>query len=241
MNQAEIVKRFLQNREDVDIRESGLPFVTISRQAGVGGHALGRGIVRAVEHLKHPDIAAGWDLFDQKLCAMLAQSESGEASFDTLINEEYKTGVHQSVYEMFLGRPEQYQLQKKISEVIVLLAKLGKVVVLGRGSMCITRDIPNGIRIRLVAPEKIRIKSMMEYIGGSEKEAEKAMRKQDKSREAFVREVFGRDINDPLLFDAIFNTGTLNQEEIVSAVVRLIEEKWLALKESKQKRSSLEF
>ncbi|MFH0878521.1 MAG: cytidylate kinase family protein, partial [Lentisphaerota bacterium] len=160
MNHAEIVRRYLKNKKDVDIPSGGLPFVTISRQAGAGGHTLGRDIIRELDKLDDPHIRSDWEMFDQKLCAMIAQDKELPASFDALIAEEYHSGIQQSILEMLLGRTEQYDLQKKISEVVRLLATIGKVVIIGRGGMCLTQGMPQGIRLRLIAPEPIRVKGM---------------------------------------------------------------------------------
>ena len=45
MNQADVVRRYLLDPRDVDFRDTGFPFITISRQAGTEAHALGRQIL----------------------------------------------------------------------------------------------------------------------------------------------------------------------------------------------------
>ena len=106
MNHAELLKKYLANRNDVDVADHGYPFVTISRQPGAGGHTLGREIVRQLDDRPEGGWMRGWDLFDQKLCAYLAQEPSTQASFEQLLKEEYDESVQESVYEMFIGRAE---------------------------------------------------------------------------------------------------------------------------------------
>ncbi|OGV42552.1 MAG: hypothetical protein A2X46_04615 [Lentisphaerae bacterium GWF2_57_35] len=214
----------------MDIHETGFPCVAISRQSGAGGHFLGREILRQLLENKRADLNSGWEMFDQKLCAMLAQHEGGEALFQSLLNEEYRRGVHQSVYEMLVGRPEQYDMQKKIFEVIRLLALLGKVIIIGRGAVCVTQGMPQTIRIRLIEPEKLRLQHMIEILQKPAKEVLQIMHKQDRDREQMIRTFFNKDINDPLLYDLTWNTGTVDIQEMAAAVIKMLEMRMERLK-----------
>ena len=226
MNHVEMIRRYLKNKKDVDIVSSGFPYVTIGRQAGAGGHTLGREILRELDNVPDAEIRDGWEMFDQKLCAMIAQDKFTPVSFEELVKEEYHSGVRQSFLEMLLGHPEQYELQKKINEVIRLLAQIGKAVIIGRGGVCLTQNISNGIRIRLVAPESLRVKSMADMLEVPEKKALTMIRQQDRDRARMIREFFNRDIDDPLLYDATFNTAQVSLEEMAVAIVRIIVLRW---------------
>jgi len=161
MNHAEAIRAFLAHRHDLHGGPTGLPFVTISRQTGAGGHVLGREILRRLADSPEPELKQGWEMFDQKLCALLAQDPELNASFESLVAEEYRDEIHQTILEMFTGRAEQYALQKKIAEVIRRLAMLGKAIIVGRGGMCVARGLPQGVHLRLVAPEATRLHNAM--------------------------------------------------------------------------------
>ncbi len=222
MNHVEIVKKYLQNHEDVDITPTGFPFVTISRQAGALGHSLGREILRIMADTNDPQLNEGWEMFDQKLCALIASDPKLNASFESLVAEEYRSEISRNVFEMFMGQSEQYKQQKKIAEVIRLVATLGKVVIVGRGGQCITRDMKNGIRIRLVADPAIRVHNLMREMELSESEARKAMIKQDRDREKMTREFYRRNIEDPLLYDIVWNSGQVDIREIAEITAEMI-------------------
>lgn len=222
MNHVEMLKKYLANRNDVDIADHGYPFVTISRQPGAGGHALGRQIIRQLDALPSAGWNHGWDLFDQKLCAYLAQDPATQASFEQLASEEYREGVQESVYEMFVGRAEQYLLQKRIAEVIRFLAYIGRVVIIGRAGMCAARTLRTGIHIRLVAPEDVRLNRMMQEMKVGPDEALREMRRQEKDRTRLIRSFYNEDVNSPLLYDLVLNTDRLDNDLMARVVTELL-------------------
>ena len=223
MNQADVVRRYLQNPRDVDFRDTGFPFITISRQAGTEAHALGRFIIMRLAQSEDPDLKTGWDLFDQKLCALIAQNKSLDADYDTLVNEKYRAeGLHRMVYELLIGTPQQYKIQKKIEEVIRLLARLGKVVIIGRGGFQIARHIPGAIHLRFVAPMDHRIQDVMKHDQLSEAEALKKIRATDAERTRFLRDHHHCDIADPTNFDLVWNVARFPVAEIVATTAEMV-------------------
>jgi hypothetical protein len=122
-----------QGPEKLARRTPGFPFVTISRQSGAGGHTLAREIIRRQEMRLPAELAEGWELFDQKLCALIAQDEKIGISFDSLVEEEYRSEISQTIHEMIHQKASRYIVYKRMFEVVRLLATLGKCVVVGHG------------------------------------------------------------------------------------------------------------
>ena len=223
MNQADVVRRYLLDPRDVDFRDTGFPFITISRQAGTEAHALGRQILMRLAQCEDPDLRTGWDLFDQKLCALIAQNKSLDADYDTLLNDKYRGGgVHRMVYELLIGTPQEYRIQKKIEEVIHLLARLGKVVIIGRGGFQIARHMPGAIHLRLVAPMEFRVNAVMQYDNLSEEAAVKKIKETDEERARFLKSHHNCDIHDPTNFDAVWNVARFEVPETVNTVAELV-------------------
>lgn len=225
MNHIAIVKSFLRNRSREEIVTEGYPFVTISREAGAGGHTLARDILRQME-VKYPgDLSEGWEVFDHKLCMMIAQDAKLGVSFDSLLEEEYRSEVSQVIYEMVAQKASRYQVYKRIFEIVRILGTLGKCVIVGRAGMCVTHDLPLGVHVRLVASEDTRVKRMMQMLESGEKEARRKVREQDRDRRRLLRDFFSRDISDPLLYDAVFNTEKMAVPEIAAVVVDMVGQK----------------
>ena len=222
----QLLKKYICEKEDIDIVNRGYPFVTISRQAGAGGHVLARDILWEMErHAQANELFQGWDLFDQTVCALVMQDpeiSASLASFDALVAEEYRPEPQQILYDMMTGRSQQYTTYKRIFEIVRILATLGKAIIIGRGGVCVTRHIPHGIHIRLIASEETRIQTIMKEQALDSRQAERAMRKKDKEREHLIKDFFNQDINDPLLFDATLNIDKQSLPELAALIVQMI-------------------
>ncbi len=108
-------------------------------------------------------------------------------------------------------------------EIIQSMLSLGKVIVLGRGGVCLTRELDEGVRVRLIASPDVRLRRFMEMIDKPEREAREQLARQDKSRAKFLKRYFRRDIDDPLLYDAVWNTDDVPADAIARSVVDLVE------------------
>lgn len=222
MNHAKIVREYLRERRGEELVADAYPFVTISREAGAGGHTLAREILRKLETEIPGSASEGWEVFDQKLCLLIAEDEELGVSFDQLVTEEYRSEVSAAVSEMLEQRAKRFEVYTRVFEIIRILGTLGKCVIVGRAGMCVTADMPMGIHIRLVAPESARVKRMMKLLDVGEEEARQKMEQQDRDRHRLVKDFFGKNVEDPLLYDAVFNTGRLTISEIAEVVARLV-------------------
>lgn len=82
---------------------------------------------------------------------------------------------------------------------ILRLAKLGNVILVGRGATIITAQLKNAFHVRLMGSLAKRAEQTAEYYQVSFKEALALVEKEDKQRERYLRKYFDRDIEDPLL------------------------------------------
>ncbi|MCX6995774.1 MAG: cytidylate kinase family protein, partial [Kiritimatiellaeota bacterium] len=188
MNAMERVKKYLRDRMGLAPEPTGYPFVTISRQAGAGGHTLARAIIRELPRATEAEWGRGWEVFDYRLCLLVAQDPDLKLSLESLLTEGYERGLQQTIRDMLTGQSEQYYVQKRIFEVIRILAAMGRVVIVGRAGNYIARRWPHGLHVRLVAPAAQRLKCMQELMDASEEDARCAMLKQDHERAALVRD-----------------------------------------------------
>jgi cytidylate kinase len=198
-----------------------LPFITLSRQAGARGGSLARAILAEFE--KHPDepLLQGWSSFDEELCRIIVSDPELNVSFHELVSEDFRTRAEDFV-SVLLGKSFQDDVQKKIAVTLRQLALGGKAILIGRGGVAITRDLARGIHIRLVAKREGRIRHMMESFDISEKEAARRVDDQDRSRAMLMKKRFNRNINDPLLYDAVWNTDRVPLEVIAHWLVEMI-------------------
>ena len=182
MNSVELVKKYLRERLKLNPDQTGFPFVTISRESGAGGHTLAREILRQLEQTTRENWAHGWEVFDYRLCLLLAQDPELNVPLEALLREEYKSSFQQTLFDILTGQDEQHRLQKRIFEVIRILGMIGRVVIVGRAGNLVTRDLRGGVHLRLIAPPVLRVKQMMELMDADEETARHEMQKQDHER-----------------------------------------------------------
>lgn len=200
----------------------GLPFITVSRQAGAGGRSVARAILAELEKRGDESTFRAWSSFDEELCKMIVSDPDLRVSFRELVTEEYRTRAEDFISVM-LGKSFQDDVQAKIAVTIRHLAQLGKAILIGRGAVAITRDLARGVHIRLVAPRDLRIQKMMKSFEISEGKAVQWVDEQDRSRARMMRHRYKLDIDDPLLYDAVWNTDSVAPRVIASCVVEMVE------------------
>jgi len=225
MNPIELVKKYLRERLKLNPDQTGFPFVTISRESGAGGHTLAREIIRQVELSTKDEWGHGWEVFDYRLCLLLAQDSELNVPLETLLREEYQSSYSQALFDILTGQSEQHKIQKRIFEVLRILAMIGRVVIVGRASNLVTRDLRSGVHLRLMAPAALRVKQMMELMDADESSAQSEMEKQDRERAQMVHDYFNRDIANPLDYDCTWNMGDVTTTFVAATTVRMIAEK----------------
>lgn len=224
MNHLKIIHDYLKSKRSLDSFEpGGLPFITISRESGAGGHLLAHVIQSDMGLLCKDDARfEGWHVFDKELCEVVAQDPEIQSSMEELLKEKYRSEYQGFIEELFTGRSVQYKLFKKTFQIVRILSCLGKVIIVGRAGCCVAQDLPGGIHIRLVAPEASRVRWTMKKMKLEKAKATTLIRKEQRERQRMVNDFFGRDISDPTLYDAVFNTAKMDMHEISYAVIDMI-------------------
>ncbi|MBI4597711.1 MAG: cytidylate kinase-like family protein [Candidatus Omnitrophica bacterium] len=219
------IKRFLEAFSYRERETAGFvgasayrPFVTISRQAGAGGHTLARVLLQQMQQEDDP-LFHGWQVFDRELCEQLIADPALRISMQALLSEEYHTDIEDAIYSLLGGESPQYVVVKKLFETIRSLAAMGRVIVVGRGGMCVTRGLPDGVHVRLVASEATRLQRMRTLVETTEREAKELMARQDRDRARLIADYFHRDIDDPLLYVMMWNTDAAPMEAIAASLI----------------------
>lgn len=231
MNHLKLIHQYLKERGSLEgIPSSGLPFVTISRQVGAGGHLLAHVIL--TDFLKEADreLFGGWHVFDRELCEIVASDPELETSMEALMAEEHRSEFTEFIESLFSGRSKQYSIQKKTFRIVRMLASLGKVIIVGRAGACVTCDLPGGVHVRVVAPETTRLRWLAKKFRIDKAAARVMLKKQEADRHKLLRTYFNKDVDDPLLYDAIWNSESADMHEIAASVITMIKRRAAAAK-----------
>lgn len=227
MGEYEHVERYLRARMrelDRPARDAGHhehAFVTISRQAGAGGHSLAHRLVELFDE-QNDELFAGWQVYDQRLCEIVAEDPKMEKELDTLLSEEYRSAASDFFRQVVAPTVDQDVLVARVFEVIRAVAATGKGVIVGRAGSQVTRDLPYGVHLRLVAPEEMRLARLMELHDIDQRTARQQAKRIDQHRARLLQARFGADIDDPTGYDAVWNTGSATIDEIATSVLTLL-------------------
>ena len=210
----------------IDPKKGRFPFITISRQAGAGGQALGTLLGEKIQLLHQEPLFQDWHLCNQELCRMIAQDDPElKGSVESLRRTEYHSQAEDMLSQLIYGSSSQDLVIKKMFHLMRTFALHGKVVFVGRGARFLAGDLPLGIHVRLEAPLESRVRRMMQSFGLSEKKAREEIEEKDKAKAGLVKTYFHKDIRDPLLYDALFNTDRINLDEIAKILIELVRSK----------------
>jgi cytidylate kinase len=191
------------------------PIISVSRQAGSRGAYFAQ---RLSEEL-------GYQRMHREIIEAISKSSGFRKRILESIDEHVRGDLELAFESVFTGQSVDHSdFVRHLVRVVLSMAELGGVVVVGRGANFILG--PNrGVHIRVVCPVERRILNLIKYRKYSEKEAAAFVKRTDSERRDFVRKTFGRDIDDPLGYDVIFNSALIDIEEMVDAAKVVIKTK----------------
>lgn len=102
-------------------------------------------------------------------------------------------------------------------------ARKGDCIIVGMGGPALFKDVPGTLRVRVIAPEQLRIERMQKEYGLTEQKAKHLIKHSDHDRAGFYQCFFHVDWNDPNLYDVLINTDNVTIEEAVQQIKDAIE------------------
>jgi cytidylate kinase len=201
------------------------PFVTISRQAGAGGHTLANVLIERFHQEADKELFGDWEMFDQKLVAMVADDADLRVSVEALLTEEYRRASEDFFRQLFTATTHQDIVMDRVFRLVRVLAEVGKAVIVGRAGSEVTRGLGPSVSVRLIAPEDVRLERMLELHGIDERKAKELIDRSDSGRARLLKRHFRVDIDDPLLYDAVWNTGNVSFDAIAESIVAMLKDR----------------
>jgi cytidylate kinase len=214
-----MVERF--NRPDVKepFTSLTLPFITISREYGCPAKEVAAFIERKLNSGLEPKSSSRkWTVISKEIMEQAAKELNVEpARIERIFHETKRSTIDEILNAL---SEKYYKSDRKIintlSSVITDFAKKGHIILIGRNGAGITRDLPNGLHVRLVAPLEWRIKRLLDKGYFMTTEEAKAhtdeidyMRSIYRKTKTFVEPVF----------DIYYNTERFNPEQIADSII----------------------
>jgi cytidylate kinase len=197
------------------------PFITISREYGCNAHRLIKNLSEELSLYKTTNgKSVLWKAVDHEILASAAK----EIGVDHAIIDQI---TYQNINDYLISflnisfskynTPSTEIVKNTIEKIVLKFATAGHVILLGRGGVTITRNLPNALHIRLIAPLKWRAEQVMHREKISMEKAMKLISKIDKTRNE-MRDYFGEKKNSNIIFDLIFNVMRVHENEIINII-----------------------
>ncbi len=209
---------------------SGMKAITVSRQYGSGGGEIAARLARRLQ----------WQLIDHEIVAEVAR-ELGMSEEEAEVHDERSESfISRLLGSMQLASPEllanapmiplspgtQEQIyHDALQRVVETAANTGNVVIVGRAGQVILAKRRDVLHVRIVAPFEQRVRYVMQREGLDEASARARVQQKDRDRAHNLQSQYHRDINDPLLYDLVVNSGVLDLESILDLTLLALERK----------------
>lgn len=174
------------------------PVVTVSRESGSLGLALGR---RVAERL-------GFTFWDQEIVTAVAKQLHIDPGKVLAMDEHTPGALAALMTAVRLSSSklvDDYRAQLHI--LFESIAHHGSAVIVGRGAHCVLSST-EALRVRLVAPLEQRILDYERTCQTTHEEAARQVPAADRERAEFVRRTFQKDVTDPASYDLVINVAT---------------------------------
>jgi cytidylate kinase len=176
-----------------------MSIVAMSETVGSGGTEIGRALASAL----------GWEFADREIITKAAES-FGEGVMEL----RHATEEKPTLWDRF--RQSQRRYMTYVEAIVLEMAARGNVVLVGRASTVILGDVTHALRVRVIAPERMRADRVERQQGLTGAAALDYVRDADRDLAARVRFFYQLDWEDPLLYDVVLNTERLTVTHAVS-------------------------
>lgn len=193
-----------------------LPVITFSTSPGSLGSKIAENIAKELD----------FEFYHREIIKEVAKSADTSSSLIEEIEKERFSGVEDFIASLVRKNyiwPGLYL--EHLTKVVNAIGRRGHGVIVGRGANFI---LPSEKRfsVRTVAPFEMRKENIMREFDTSESQAEERIRKREARRKDYIKKTFDADINDPVRYDLVINTGGMSVEACVEAVTLFYSKKF---------------
>jgi cytidylate kinase len=219
--------KYLSDRMQADFskyKDPG-PVITLAREYGCPSKLVAK---QLSEELTKKMLVKGSEIQWKYVTKEIMVESARELELDPArIKYVFEYQQRSLIDEVLFAQLDKYyksdrKIRNTIAKVIRNMACEGHVVIVGRGGVAITHDIPKSLHIMLEAPLNWRSLRISEKNSISQEEARKECIEIDKKRQQF-REYFQGKNTDYTTYDLKINCMTLSVEEIIKIIIRAVE------------------
>jgi len=198
--------------------------ITINRQFGTGGHAIGEELakrlgVALIDRQLVSEVAQRFNITEEEALDIEKKRPSWWADFSQFYSQFLIDNTYSSDYKSITSR----QLFNSQSSIMRSIAERDSCVVIGRCGFDVFEKHPNSLKVFLHAPLECRIKRIMQKYGVDELKARYMAEEHDYTREVYTRTFTGKDKYDARNYDLSVNVGSFGVNGAVDFLMKIID------------------
>ncbi len=144
----------------------------------------------------------------------------GSGNLELMLSQSY-----QELSDSGSGVVDDRAILATTSQIIESIAQRGNVVIIGRGSQMILKDMPDATHVQLVAEPQVALARVQEWEGVDEVSAARSIEEFNKGRADFHQKFWKVDVWSPLHYDVVINTTHLTYVQAAELVAAVMEKK----------------
>lgn len=193
--------------------------VTVSRQAGSRGTFLAARLA--------DDLA--FSVLHRETIEAICESSGYRRRIVEYLDERFRSDVELMIEGLLTGQSVDHgDYTRHLFQVVLSMARLGGVVLVGRGGSFILGP-RRGFHIRVVAPKEQRIANLVKYKRLTKEVADSEIDLVDGERRELIARLFDQDIDNPANYDLVINLGLMELEDMVPPTIAAIKAKFALL------------
>jgi cytidylate kinase len=208
------VQRWLAERPGKSDSYRPPPVITVSREYGARGGAMARLVAEKL----------GFSYWNRELLAAIAAHARVDPSVMAPFDEHHPSAIVDTMRGFMPtgASASQADYARELRVVVGDIVSRGGAVLVGRGVGFLV-DGTRALRVRVVCPLTQRIQELARREGVTAAEARVMIDDNDRDRRAYVRDLFGKEVDDVAAYDLWVSTAGLSLEagaEVIAAGFR---------------------
>lgn len=219
-------QKFLASQEPV--AEPG-PVVTISRTYGCDAKPISSALANQL-NTYHMGIGQKkhWEIITKEILEEAAKElQTNSKNIEYIFQFEKRSAIDDFLMSMTSRKYQSdWKVKEAVKNVVRTFALQGHMIIVGRAGAQITRDLPNGLHIQLIAPLEWRVQKISGKYQLTQKQALDKINDMDEKRQKLI-EMFSKDAGCHNCYDVQYNQQYLSNEMIVSDIIHMMQLKKL--------------
>jgi cytidylate kinase len=194
------------------------PTITISREFGCEAYPM----AECLKEIMEKKTGQTWAIMDKALLDEVAKNNKLSKEIVSTLGGK-KSRLLDDVLATFSplckSGDDNFRL---LCKHVYSLAKKGNSIIVGRGSTIVTQQLKNCYQFRIYASHAFKSAYIAKQHNISRDEAEGVVEKNQKQRDAFIRDYFNLDPRDLQFYHQIFNNDKNTPEQIATMIAEYV-------------------